>query len=140
MERRGFISMLGAFFGALVFGGKVPEVKAKTHLRPVSLFKCHVAGFPYYQGPLIYSDLKLGQSLKLKREPQNPHDRKAIEVITRGGQKLGYVPRSHNPLPAGLMDNGHELTASLVSVSPDMGDYSCLQMDILMVSEGRHVL
>ncbi len=57
MERRGFISMLGAFFGALVFGGKIPEVNAKTHPKPVSLFKCPVAGFQYYHGPSIYSGL-----------------------------------------------------------------------------------
>ncbi len=30
MERRGFMSMLGAFFGALVFGGKITDVKAKA--------------------------------------------------------------------------------------------------------------
>ncbi|MCA1743091.1 MAG: HIRAN domain-containing protein, partial [Desulfovibrionales bacterium] len=50
--------------------------------------------------PSIYLDLKPGQTLKLKREPQNPHDSKAIEVFTSSGQKLGYVPRSHNPLSA----------------------------------------
>ncbi|MCA1743090.1 MAG: HIRAN domain-containing protein, partial [Desulfovibrionales bacterium] len=91
MQRRGFISMFGAFLGALVFGGKIPEVNAKTHSKPVSLFKCPVAGFQYYQGPSIYLDLKPGQTLKLKREPQNPHDSKAIEVFTSSGQKLGYV-------------------------------------------------
>lgn len=124
--------MFGAFLGALVFGGKIPEVKAKTHSKPVSLFKCPVVGFQYYQGPSIYLDLKPGQTLKLKREPQNSHDSKAIEVFTSSGHKLGYVPRSHNPLPADLMDNGHELSASLVSISSDMGEYSCLEMDVRM--------
>ncbi len=140
MERRGFIGMFGAFFGALVFGGKVPEVKAKTHSKPVSLFKCPVAGFQYYQGPSIYSDLKPGQTLKLVRKPHNLHDNKAIEVFTRSGQKLGYMPKTHNPLPAGLMDNGHELTASLISISPDMGEYSCLKMDVRMVGGSQQAL
>lgn len=133
MQRRGFISMLGAFLGALVFGGRrVPEVKAKVNPKPVSLFQCHVAGFPYYQGPIIFSDLKPDQTLKLLREPLNSHDSKAIAVFTTSGQKLGYIPRTHNPLPADLMDNGHKLSASLISVSSDMGEYSCLQMGVCM--------
>ncbi|WP_052507114.1 HIRAN domain-containing protein [Desulfonatronovibrio magnus] len=136
MQRRGFISMLGAFFGALVFGGKVPEVKARVIPKPVSLFQCHVAGFPYYQGPKIFSDLQSGQKLKLLREPNNPHDSKAIAVFTSNGHKLGYIPRTHNPLPADLMDNGHKLTAGLSSVSSDMGDYSCLEMGIFVKGGG----
>ena len=141
MQRRSFMGIFSAFFGALVFGGKVPEVKAKKVIsKPVSLFQCHVAGFPYYQGPMIFSDLKPGQPLKLLREPRNPHDSKAIAVFTSSGHKLGYIPRTHNPLPADLMDNGHKLTASLSSVSPDMGEYSCLEMGVFVVSGGWQVL
>jgi len=38
------------------------------------------------------------------------------------------------------MDNGHKLTASLTSVSPDMVDYSCLKMEIFVVDGGWQVL
>ncbi len=31
------------------------------------------------------------------------------------------------------MDNGHELTARLVTISPDMREYSCLEMDVFMI-------
>ena len=132
--------MLGAYFGALVFGGKLPEAKARVIPKPVSLFQCHVAGFPYYQGPMIISNLKPGEQLKLLREPNNPYDSKAIAVFTSNGHKLGYVPRTHNPLPADLMDNGHKLTASLSSVSPDMGEYSCLEMEIFVVGESKQMV
>ncbi|WP_291323712.1 HIRAN domain-containing protein [Desulfonatronospira sp.] len=140
MQRRGFISMLGAYFGALVFGGSVSEVKARVVPKPVSLFQCHVAGFPYYQGPKIFSDLKSGQKLELLREPHNPHDNKAIAVFTSNGHKLGYVPRTHNPLPADLMDNGHKITASLTAVSTDMGEYSCLEMGVFVVGESKQTV
>ena len=140
MQRRSFMGIFSAFFGALVFGGKLPEAKARVIPKPVSLFQCHVAGFPYYQGPMIISNLKPGEQLKLLREPNNPHDSKAIGVFTSNGHKLGYVPRTHNPLPADLMDNGHKLTASLSSVSTDMGEYSCLEMEIFVVGESKQMV
>ncbi len=85
---------------------------------------------------MVFSDLQSGQKLKLLREPNNPHDSKAIAVFTSNGHKLGYVPRTHNPLPADLMDNGHKLTASLLSVSSDMGEFSCLKMGVFVNGGG----
>ncbi len=85
---------------------------------------------------MFFSHLNLGVQLRLLREPNNHHDSKAIAVFTSNGHKLGYISKTHNPLPANLMDNGHILTASLRSASSDMGDYSCLDMGVF-VSGGR---
>lgn len=124
-----------------MFGGKAPVAKAKKIASKfISLFQCHVAGLQYYQGPMIFSHLKPGVQLKLLREPNNPHDSKAIGVFISNGHKRGYVPRTHNPLPADLMDNGHKLKSSLTSVSTDMGEYSCLEMEIFVVGESKQTV
>lgn len=50
----------------------------------------------------------------LQREPANPHDVKAIAVLTTDGAKLGYVPRASNAPLTGLIDAGYELRAEIV--------------------------
>lgn len=40
------------------------------------------------------------------REPDNPHDRRAIVIKTENGQKIGYVPRAKNEILSNLMDGG----------------------------------
>ena len=84
---------------------------------PVELFICHIAGTMYREGieaevPL----LKTGQVLKLVREADNPYDERAIRIETEDGFHLGYVPRCLNREPAGWLDCGGTLQASLVSV------------------------
>jgi hypothetical protein len=55
----------------------------------------YVAGFQYYEGPPLISDIKRGEKLHLKADPQNVYDRFAVAVYRRGIM-LGYVPRSDN--------------------------------------------
>ncbi len=48
----------------------------------------------------IFADqLKVGESVRLQREPDNPHDTRAIAVINRTGQTVGYL----YALEAGLL-------------------------------------
>ena len=56
----------------------------------------------------------LGQIAKLSIELKSEHDELAILVETAAGEKLGYVPRRHNPILARLMDAGKLLTAKVV--------------------------
>ncbi len=64
-----------------------------------------VAGFRYHHAPALFRQLQPGDALDLKREPDNPHDRHAVQVLWRG-QLLGYVPRSNNQALAWAMDQG----------------------------------
>ncbi len=59
----------------------------------------------------------VGDKLTLSREPDNPHDPKAIIISNKSGLKLGYVPRNHNTYPAEIMDSGKELFGRLYSKS-----------------------
>lgn len=47
--------------------------------------------------------LQKGSVLKLRREPDNPHDANATAIYS-DAQHLGYVPRMHNPELAKILD------------------------------------
>lgn len=81
----------------------------------IFLQECHVAGTMYIDDILIKAkDVDVGTMLVLKREPSNEHDELAIRVETTAGDKLGYVPRKHNPILARLMDAGKLLIAKVL--------------------------
>ena len=69
-----------------------------------------LAGFNYHQAPEVWQDMRVGDVLKLEREPDNAHDSSAICVQWRG-HKLGYVPRAQNAALAWAMDRGESLEA-----------------------------
>ena len=80
--------------------------------RDIFLLECHVARTMHVDDILIKAkDVDVGTTLVLKREPENENDSLAILVETVGGERLGYVPRCHNPILARLMDAGKLLTA-----------------------------
>ncbi len=55
-----------------------------------------------------------GQVLRLRREPDNPHDANAIAVDTLGGQQAGYLPRTVACWFAEWLDGGAIETTVLV--------------------------
>jgi len=69
-----------------------------------------LAGFRYHEAPRWFADMKTGDALELVREPDNPHDARAIQVLWRG-HLLGYVPRTQNETLAWAMDRGDTLGA-----------------------------
>jgi hypothetical protein len=94
------------------------------------LFRCLIAGFQYYQGPRILPHLAVGQELVLQREPENPYDDLAVAVHTTTGQKLGYLPRHLNEIPAALMDNGRQLTAGITNLSRNAPPWEMVELEI----------
>jgi len=65
-----------------------------------------VTGFAYYEGCLVFNDLKIGTQLKLVREAENRHDPDAI-AVHYGDSKLGFIPRGENDIIAKLLDQGY---------------------------------
>lgn len=61
--------------------------------------------------------LSVGEAVILRREPNNAYDNNAIEILTQGGQKLGYVPQKHNSVIAALMDQHCQVSASIESIN-----------------------
>ena len=87
--------------------------------REILLLQCHVAGTAYRELDDVYAQLEPGEELMLRREPDNPHDPRAIEVFWRK-HKLGYLPRLDNAAAASLADRSHALHAEIIAIDdPD---------------------
>ena len=80
----------------------------------------YVAGYQFHQGAELRMELVLEHAdpLVLVREPENPHDPKAIAIYTEGWIKLGYVPRAVNDYFATLLDAGITLETYVYNVWP----------------------
>lgn len=90
-----------------------------------------LAGFQYHAGKSLWPQLRVGDALDLVREPDNPHDTKAVRVEWRG-QKLGYVPRRENADVARLMDGGQALTARITRLAEVRDPWSRVRFEIVI--------
>lgn len=64
-----------------------------------------VAGFTYWDGPIVFSDLHIGSQLNFVREADNRFDPYAVALYF-GGNKIGFLPRSENKEISKLIDQG----------------------------------
>ncbi|MBX3665550.1 MAG: HIRAN domain-containing protein [Burkholderiales bacterium] len=72
-----------------------------------------LAGFQYYEGKALWDMMRVGDPLRLAREPRNPHDANAVRLEWRG-EMLGYIPRRENADVARQMDLGAPVKARIV--------------------------
>lgn len=86
----------------------------------IYLYTLSVAGIFYYidEGLQILEE----DALTLKREPGNEYDKYAIEVYTKDGEKLGYIPRKNNKIFARLMDGGKYLYGKIKCFETDFDE------------------
>ena len=90
-----------------------------------------LAGFQYHAGRTLWPQMQVGDELTLVREPDNPHDARAVRVEWRGHQ-IGYVPRRENADVARLMDRGQMLTARIVRLVEGRDPWSRVRFEILI--------
>lgn len=88
---------------------KTPQQNAHQLL----LLACQLHGSHYYDCLTLLENQQLfvGEKLVLHREPTNEYDSYAIEVLSKNGIKLGYIPKKHNQVIATLMDQQCYVTA-----------------------------
>ena len=73
-----------------------------------------LVGMRHHPGaPEALSDLGFGDSLILKREPENQYDENAIQVFTPAGVLLGYIKREFAADWAGAFDSDGIPSATL---------------------------
>lgn len=111
MNKRQFFKKVAALIGV---GALAPLAQAATS-REIELQRSPLAGFQYHQGEKLWRRLRLGATLELVREPDNPYDSRAVRMDWRG-RKLGYVPRRENTAVSQLLDNKQSLTARVVKL------------------------
>jgi len=99
-----------------------------------SLMVTQVVGARYVDWETLYAPLRPGERLALQREPDNPHDARAIAVLDGEGHKLGYIPSGDNRELARTMDEESPAAVVLLKVERygrvhmlhnDMDAYTC---------------
>ena len=61
----------------------------------------------------ILQDMKVGDQLFLRREPDNEYDSMAVAVHDPKERKIGYLPKESNTFMSTMMDSGQEFIARL---------------------------
>jgi len=102
---------------ALLAGLSITAGRAAAQQVRVLVQSSPLAGFNYHQAPEVWQAMRVGDALKLAREPDNVHDGRAISVRWQD-QKLGYVPRAQNAALAWAMDRGERLDARVSRLQP----------------------
>ena len=90
-----------------------------------------LAGFQYHAGKTLWPQMRAGDALALIREPDNPHDARAVRVEWRG-HKIGYVPRRENADVARLLHRGQALSARIVRLAEVRDPWSRVRFEILI--------
>jgi hypothetical protein len=90
-----------------------------------------LAGFQFHEGKALWSRMKVGDALTLVREPDNPHDPRAVRVEWQG-HKLGYVPRAENEAVARQIDNGNRLEARIVRLTKHRDPWRRIEFEVFV--------
>jgi hypothetical protein len=116
----GFVSLLHQKNGEIDF--------PKPFERDIFLFDTHVAGTTFITGiEELAPHLNINDKLDFFREPDNPHDSKAIVIRNSDGIEVGYVPQADNLIFSRLMDAG-KLLFGRISAKEIRGKW--LKLDI----------
>jgi hypothetical protein len=90
-----------------------------------------LAGFRYHAAAEVWSELRVGDTLGLEREPDNPHDANAIAVSWRG-RKLGYIPKRDNATLAWGLDRGAPLQARISRLAPHPNPARRIEIEVFV--------
>lgn len=124
--RRALPRLVGLFLAGAGAQPLCAEVAAHILLQDSPL-----AGFQFHAGKALWPRMQAGDALVLVREPDNPHDAKAVRVEWQG-HKIGYVPRRENADVARLMDQGRPLQARISRLAEGRDPWSRVRFEILI--------
>lgn len=91
-----------------------------------------LAGFQYHAGRALFPLMQVGDRLRLQREPDNPHDPKAVRVEWRGAM-IGYAPRADNVDLARLMDQGVQVQGRILHLQKSRDPWKRVLFEVLIV-------
>ncbi len=87
----------------------------KPLIKEIHLFDTFIAGTTHLDDKNVIDEVKIDDKLDLKRE-DNKFDEKAILVLNKKGQKLGYIPEKDNIIFSRLLDAGKMLSATVSDI------------------------
>jgi hypothetical protein len=130
VKRRTLLGLLGAFPSL----GLMARTTTAAPRAPVRVLFTRVNGEHHYAAAPAIGDLNRGDPVRLVREPDNPHDRRAIEVFDARGRKLGYVARIDNSAVARMIDAGERFEARIAMRNRQTLD---IRLEVDWLPDGR---
>lgn len=135
MNRSDFLKKL---IGSFVIG-KLPLTITKE-FRKIYLLQCFVAGFRFYEGMKLLSEMKEGDLLELVREPDNEHDNCAVALHWRG-KKIGFIPANTNEMLSYLLDaDALSLFAVITHLEKNTQPWENVAIAIYFIQEANYQL
>lgn len=95
-----------------------------------------LAGFQYHAGRALFPLMSVGDPVRLVREPDNPHDPRAVRVEWHGAM-IGFAPRADNIDLARLMDNGAAVEGRIAHLQKGRDPWKRILLDIFVPTEGK---
>lgn len=100
---------------SLIIGSFGSDGMPMPFVQEIFLIDCNVAGTSHLDLEKIEPQLMIDDLLITKREPSNKYDAHAIMILTKEGEKLGYIPREKNEIISRLMDAGKIIFGRIIS-------------------------
>lgn len=122
-----WLRLIAALLFAVSFS---PPASAETNAK-ILLQSSPLAGFRYYEGKQLWSEMKVGDPLQLIREPDNSYDPNAVRVEWQG-HKLGYVPRADNQALARFMDRGSKAEARITRLKKSRNPWQRIEFEVYL--------
>ncbi|MCP1359298.1 HIRAN domain-containing protein [Aneurinibacillus migulanus] len=91
----------------------------------------HVAGWRYYDGYKAQQELKEGNHIYFRLEPDNPVDMHAVTVHSKSGQMLGYVPAFYSWFLYEVIESGNQYEAFIRSFNERAKPQLVLCVDVV---------
>ncbi|MGH8147329.1 MAG: HIRAN domain-containing protein [Rhodanobacteraceae bacterium] len=126
--RRRFLGALAAAIDSPLIAAATP-LQARTPANRLHLQDCRIAGSHHCDCHKVLTRLRIGDALRLLRQPENPHDERAIEVFWCE-RKLGYVPRIDNAAAASLADRAHALHAEIIGIDDPSEEWEPVRLRV----------
>lgn len=100
----------------------------------MNTFFTKLAGVTFDGRQQVIRCLVPGQQLRFVREPNNPYDSNAINVMTMSGLSVGFIAKDKNSQLAYDLDHGKRFNVKVASISG--GGFDCsygvnIQVDCL---------
>jgi hypothetical protein len=90
-----------------------------------------LAGSQYHALEEVRHQLQVGMRLQLVREPDNPHDARAVRIDWQG-HVLGYLPRVENTTVSRALDAGEAVEARIAKLREHRNPWRRLEVDIFL--------
>lgn len=84
----------------------VEDIKVETNVKDIYVMDTYIAGLAYKDKNMLEKELKEDARFYMKRDISNLHDIKAIKIVSKTGNVVGFIPKKDNEVISRLMDSG----------------------------------